>query len=161
MAAEAGAGVVGRPQSLKGALDLDWDDAEARTQGLLAVVGALDALEHWLATQPEAADPAVQASCAAAVQVRVPDVEVVEVVAVVDSALAGETAPPAGPSARLTPPLLPRLRRGVSRDRRISIEDSQMRHGRKSRSVRGDGYKRHGPQNLDSGFVCAVGGTPA
>jgi hypothetical protein len=29
----------------------------------------------------------------------------------------------------------PSLRRGVARNRRISVEDGQMRHGRKSRSV--------------------------
>ncbi len=28
----------------------------------------------------------------------------------------------------------PKLRKGVAKDRRISIEDAQMRHGRKSRS---------------------------
>ena len=35
------------------------------------------------------------------------------------------------------------LIKGVAKDRRISVEDGQMRHGRKSRSVRVDGYKRH------------------
>src|SRR2546428_10094661 len=33
------------------------------------------------------------------------------------------------------------LIKGVAKDRRISIEDAEMRHGRKSRSVRVDGYK--------------------
>lgn len=33
----------------------------------------------------------------------------------------------------------PTLRRGVAKDRRISVEDAQMRHGRKSRTVRFDG----------------------
>src|SRR6266700_3341311 len=37
----------------------------------------------------------------------------------------------------------PSLRRGVAKDRRISIEDGAMRHGRKSRPVLIDGYKRH------------------
>jgi Transposase DDE domain len=55
----------------------------------------------------------------------------------------------------------PTLRRGVARDRRISVEDSQMRHGRKSRSVLFDGYKRHVMRDLDSGLVPAVGITPA
>ncbi len=36
-----------------------------------------------------------------------------------------------------------------------------MRHGRKSRSVRVDGYKRHVLHDLDSGLVCAVGVTAA
>jgi hypothetical protein len=55
----------------------------------------------------------------------------------------------------------PSLRRGVAKDRRISIEDSQMRHGRKSRSVLFDGYKRHVLRDLDTGLIPAVGITPA
>ncbi len=35
------------------------------------------------------------------------------------------------------------LIKGVAKDRRISVEDSEMRHGRKSRSVRVDGDMRH------------------
>ena len=55
----------------------------------------------------------------------------------------------------------PSLRRGVAKDRRISVEDGQMRHGRKSRSVLFDGYKRHVLRDLDTGLVTAVGITPA
>ena len=44
------------------------------------------------------------------------------------------------------------LRRGVAKDRRISVEDSQMRHGRKSRSVLFDGYKRHLLRDLTPGW---------
>src|SRR6266508_2677578 len=42
------------------------------------------------------------------------------------------------------------IRQGVARDRRISVEDSQMRHGRKTKSVRIDGYKRHVLTDLDT-----------
>ena len=56
---------------------------------------------------------------------------------------------------------MPALRRGVAKDRRISVEDAQMRHGRKSRSVLFDGYKRHVLRDLDTGLVPAVGITPA
>ena len=55
----------------------------------------------------------------------------------------------------------PRLKKGTAKDRRISIEDGQMRHGRKSRTKRFDGYKRHVLKDLDIGFVRAVGLTPA
>jgi hypothetical protein len=55
----------------------------------------------------------------------------------------------------------PSLRRGVTRDRRISVEDPDMRHGRKSRPVLFDGYKRHVMRDLDSGLVPAAGITPA
>jgi transposase len=57
--------------------------------------------------------------------------------------------------------LAPALRAGVAKDRRISIEDAGMRHGRKSRSVLFDGYKRHVLRDLDTGLVPAAGITPA
>ena len=141
LAAEAGASVVGGPMSLKAALDLDWDDVGARSQGLRVVLRvvlqALAAVEHWLDGQPEAAaDGQVQASRVAAAQVRSQDIEL---------AANGE----------------PTLRRGVSRERRISVQDEQMRHGRKSRRVRVDGYKRHVLHDLESGLVRAVGVTAA
>jgi transposase len=55
----------------------------------------------------------------------------------------------------------PSLRRGVARDRRISVEDPDMRHGRKSRSVLFDGFKRHVLRDLDTGLIPAVGITAA
>ena len=51
---------------------------------------------------------------------------------------------------------VPSLSKGVAKDRRISIEDPDRRHGRKSRSKKIDGYKRHVLKDLDSGVVCAV-----
>lgn len=56
---------------------------------------------------------------------------------------------------------VPTLSKGVAKDRRISIEDPDMRHGRKSRSKKIDGYKRHGLKDLESGVVCAVALTSA
>lgn len=152
VAAEAGAPLVGGPASLKAALDLDWDDPDARTQGLEAVLAALEAVEQWLdgpQAPAEAADPTVWASRAAAEQVVAQDVEWAA------PASPADPTNPAGPSSR------PALRQGVARDRRISLEDAQMRHGRKSRRVRVDGYKRHVLLDLDSGLVPAVGVTLA
>jgi len=136
MASEAQASLVGG-SSLKAALDRDWDDPDQREQALGLVLEALNAVEHWLDTQPEGADaPVVQYSMAAALQVKQQDIEF----------------PAAG---RAT------LRKGVAKERRITVEDAQMRHGRKSRSVRVDGYKRHVVRDLDTGLVRAVGITPA
>jgi hypothetical protein len=53
------------------------------------------------------------------------------------------------------------LRQGVAPDRRISVEDGAMRHGRKSRSQLVDGYKRHVLRDLDSGLIPVVGITAA
>ena len=60
-----------------------------------------------------------------------------------------------------TPDETPTLRHGVAAERRMSVEDAEMRHGRKSRSLLVDGSKRHGPRALDSRLMVAVGLTPA
>jgi hypothetical protein len=49
----------------------------------------------------------------------------------------------------------------VARDRRISIEDAQLRHGRKTKRVRIDGDQRHVLCDLDTELVPAVGVTAA
>jgi len=119
--------------SLKAALDADWDDPAARDAALAQVLGLLDQVGAFVAGQ--AGDEAAREAIAAARQVRDQDVDLT------------------GPA--------PALRRGVAKDRRISVEDGQMRHGRKSRSMLFDGYKRHILRDLDSGLVPAVGITPA
>jgi transposase len=118
--------------SLKAALDTDWDDPAARDAALAQVLGMLDRVEAFAAG---AGSQAAAGAVATARQVRDQDVDL------------------AGPA--------PALRRGVAKDRRISVEDAQMRHGRKSRSVLFDGYKRHVLRDLDTGLVPAVGITPA
>jgi transposase len=119
--------------SLKAALDRDWDDPGARDEALAGVLGLLETVEAFIAGQ--AGQEAAATAVAVARQVREQDVDLT------------------GPA--------PELRRGVARDRRISIEDGQMRHGRKSRSVLFDGYKRHVLRDLDTGLVPVVGITPA
>jgi Transposase DDE domain len=61
----------------------------------------------------------------------------------------------------VTPEGTPRLRQQVAKERRIAIEDHEMRHGRKSTQQRIDGYKRHILHDLDTGLVRAVGVTSA
>jgi len=137
VASETGASLVGEV-SLKAALDWDWDDPTARQTALRLVLDALAGCERWLEAHPEVVEaaPAVLTSLATAAQVRDQDV----------------TSSPSGTAT---------LRDGVARDRRISIEDGQMRHGRKSRSQLIDGYKRHVLRDLDSGLITAVGSTAA
>jgi len=137
IAAEADAELVAG-SSLKAALDLDWDDPTSREQALRQVIGTLERVEQWLAANPELiTEGSVAPDCLVAAQrVRTQDVTTSD---------AGE----------------PTLIKGVAKDRRISIEDAEMRHGRKSRSVRVDGFKRHVMRDLDSELVVAVGITPA
>lgn len=141
--------------SLKAALDGDWDDPAMRTAALGQVVAALEAVASFVtglveapAVAERAEEPiperalspetvaAAQAGVAVALQVQAQDVERDASGAV-------------------------RLKRGVARDRRISVTDAQMRHGRKSRRQRVDGYKRHVVRDLDQGLIRAVGLTPA
>src|SRR5438128_8959004 len=135
VAQEAGAAVVCET-SLKAALDRDWDQVGQREEALELVLEVLQAVESWVQTlqqeEVELAHPSLQV----AQQVKEQDVQVDE---------KGKAS----------------LIKGVAKDRRISVEDGQMRHGRKSRSVRVDGYKRHVLHDLDTGLIRAVGLTPA
>ena len=108
LATQAGAGVLAG-SSLKAALDTDWDDPGARDDALGVVLAALESVEVLVASHPQAA-PLAGAPLAAARQIRDQDVQV-------------------------TPDGMASLRRGVAQDRRISVEDEHMRHGRKSRST--------------------------
>ncbi len=135
VASAAGAELVSG-SSLKAALDLDWDDPAQQQQALQLVLAALAAGEAYLREQDAVEQPQVKASLAAAAQVQEQDV----------------TTDAAGGAI---------LRQGVAPERRISIEDAQMRHGRKSKSRLIDGYKRHVLRDLDSELLVAVGITPA
>jgi transposase len=117
--------------SLKAALDIDWDDPAHRTWALGVVLAMLSQVEAAAASAPSA-----QAALVVAHQV-----------------VAQDVAP--GPDGR------PQLRHGVARDRRISVEDGEMRHGRKSASHLFDGFKRHVGRDLDGGLVRVVGMTAA
>ena len=140
VAAEAGAGLLTSATSLKAALDLNWDDPQERKLALVGVLDALEAVEAYL-SEDQLLGPGQEASAQIRIARRVREQDV----------LPAEEAPDG----------LPALRRGVARERVISVEDSQMRHGRKSRSKRFDGYKRHVLRDLDTGLVRAVGVTPA
>jgi transposase len=134
VAAEAGAPELAA-SSLKAALDLDWDDPAARATALGRVLAALEAVEVYLGAADEPPAGAADAVDAAR-RVREQDIET------------GADGAPV-------------LRRGVAPDRRISVEDAAMRHGRKSRSRRVDGYKRHALRDLDRRVVRAVALTAA
>ena len=53
------------------------------------------------------------------------------------------------------------LRTGVAKDRRVSIEDAEMRHGRKSKSKRFNGYTEHVAADRHAGLILACAVTPA
>lgn len=132
---EAGAEIVCGP-SLKAVLDHDWDQVEQREEALKLVLQVLQAVEAWVQTLEQEERKLAQPSLEIAQHVQTQDVQIDE---------NGKAS----------------LIKGVAKDRRISIEDAEMRHGRKSRSVRVDGYKRHVLHDLDTGLIRAVGITPA
>ena len=135
VAKEAEAELICR-SSLKAALDRDWDQQIQKDEALALVLNVLQAVEIWVQTLHQEDAQLAQSSLSIAQQIYAQDVEVDE---------KGKAS----------------LTKGVAKDRRISVEDSEMRHGRKSRSVRVDGYKRHVLHDLDTGLIRAVGITPA
>jgi hypothetical protein len=135
LAGQAGIGELAGSR-VKAALDLDWDARTARDQALGVVLDALMQVDQLAGVLAGGDDPRVADALAAAYQVRDQDV------------ITGQDG-------------VARIRKGVARDRRISICDPQMRHGRKTKSVRIDGYKRHVLGDLDSQLVRSVGLTPA
>jgi hypothetical protein len=55
----------------------------------------------------------------------------------------------------------PEIRRGVAKDRVVSVVDPEMRHGRKSSSKRVDGYKAHIVTDHDNELILGVATTAA
>jgi hypothetical protein len=136
VAKEAGAELV-CSTSLKAALDRDWDQQLQKDEALELVLQVLSTVQTWVETLTDPEEKAAaQQGIKIAEQVRGQDVQVNK---------QGKAS----------------LVKGVAKDRRISVEDGQMRHGRKSRSARVDGYKRHVCHDLDTGLIRAVGITPA
>ncbi len=119
--------------SIKSALDLDWDDPSQRNLALKMLLDKLEQLEQQLENQPELQENLlINANLKTAAMVKEQNV-------VLDS---NEQV---------------KLAEQVAPNRRISVEDEEMRHGRKSKNQRFNGYKRHVLRDLDSGLVRVVG----
>ncbi len=108
-----GADIVAR-SSLKAALDLDWDDPQQKAQALTMVLQTLNTVESWVKEQTDVGEKAVTQA-----KQSIEDARIIE---------AQDTEEESNGS--------PKLRKGVAPNRRISIEDKDMRHGRKSRNQR-------------------------
>jgi hypothetical protein len=139
IAKAAGAPLLATGQSIKRAIDVEWSDPEQKAWALRTLVDELDALEAWIREHlPDAIDaPPLAEHLETLRQLREQDLE----------------PDPSGGG--------PRIRQGVAPDRRVSIEDKQMRHGRKSKSKRFNGYKRHIAADLDTRLILACAVTPA
>lgn len=124
--------------SIKAGLDLDWSDPKQKAHGLAIVEQQMSSLYDWVDKNSDDAlnDESIVRYTGALQQIRSQDLEIDEV----------GTA---------------RIRDGVAPDRRVSIEDDEMRHGRKSKSKRFNGYKEHIASDLDTGLILSCAVTPA
>jgi len=138
VARQAGIPVLLAP-SVKAGLDVNWADPQAPTEALQQLVAQLEALEAWVQRQLPAAltHGPLSAYLATLHQVQAQDLE----------------RQPNGQGVR--------LREGAAPERRCSIEDSEMRHGRKSKHKRFNGYKRHVATSLEDDLILACAVTPA
>lgn len=107
--------------SFKAALDIDWDDEAAQHEALNQLLEQVERLESWVASKAKEQSSEPPLSDALALLRRV---------------VAQDTEPDPPRGGR-------RITEGVASDRLISLGDPDMRHGRKSRTKRIDGYKRH------------------
>jgi hypothetical protein len=125
--------------SLKAGLDIDWSDPKEKAQAIKTVAAQLECLRTWIQDRlpEELTNPPLK-----------------EHVETLDQILSQNLEPdPKGGGKK--------IRKGVAPDRRVSVEDPQMRHGRKSKSKRFNGYKRHIASDLDRGLIIACAVTAA
>jgi hypothetical protein len=123
--------------SIKAGLDIDWSDPKQKVKAVEIVERQVSSLQQWVERHlDEATSEPLRHYIEALAQVQSQDLE---------------TSEDGGK----------RLRQGVAPERRISVEDAEMRHGRKSRSKRFDGYKEHIARDLDFPAIVACAVTPA
>jgi Transposase DDE domain/Transposase domain (DUF772) len=126
-------------KSIKAALDIEWADPAQKNSAIVTLVDQLDRLEAWLREElaEELDELPLSLHIATLAQLRAQDLD---------------PEPPDGK---------PRIRKGVAEERRVSVEDADMRHGRKSRSKRFNGFKSHIAMDMDSNLVLACAVMPA
>lgn len=134
---QSGVTLVGK--SVKAILDIDWADDEQRHEALQKLLAEVQQLRAWVAEHVADSEHAPKLNEALELLARVVEQDL-------------EPDPDRGGM---------RIRTGVAPDRRISISDPDMRHGRKSKSRVINGYKRHIAQDVDTGLIFAVAVEPA
>ena len=122
--------------SIKAALDMDWNDGAQKADAVEIVCAQMTALNEWIERKRIADEAPLKPYIDAIKQVHAQNIEV-------------------GDNGSV------QMRQGVAEDRRVSIEDPEMRHGRKSKSKRFNGYKEHIATDVDSDLILACEVTPA
>lgn len=116
--------------SLKAAFDIDWNSLEQRELALDDLCKQVCSLVGWLESQGLSDHSKLQFYLTAAAHVWSQNLDII------------------GDRFEIV--------QGVPPDRRISIEDEEMRHGRKSKSKAVNGYKEHLAGDLDNDLVLAA-----
>jgi hypothetical protein len=122
--------------SIKAGLDINWSDPQQRDDALQVLVRQVTSLNGWLEREHLVMKEPLRPYIDAIAQVQKQDLEQEQ-------------------NGRV------KIRRGVAEDRRCSIEDPDMRHGRKSKTKRFNGFKQHIASDLDTDLVLACAVTPA
>lgn len=122
--------------SVKAALDIDWNDTEQKGSALDVCLSWVKTIENWLDREEIRAARRLQPYLDALIRVQEQNLEFSQ-------------------NGHAT------MKQGVAKDRLISIEDPEIRHGRKSKTKRFDGMKEHIAKDLDSQLIRAVATTPA
>jgi hypothetical protein len=107
--------------SVKAALDIDWSDDEAEHAALQMLLTQVESLERWVARR--AADAAKKPPLKDSLEL---------LRKLVDQDIEPD---PSGNGRR--------IKEEVAKNRIISVSDTEMRHGRKSKTKLFNGYKRH------------------
>lgn len=117
--------------SVKRGMDLDWSSPDAVPRGLKQMLQEIERVQAWIEahSQPWALrDGLVLRAHEQLFRIVLQDVEIAD-----DGT--------------------PTIRQGVTPDRQISIHDEEMRHGRKTKSERIDGFKRYEATCLSTGLA--------
>ncbi len=125
--------------SVKAALDRDWSDPAEKATAVKSLVMELENLKDWLSTN-------------LAQELKKPPLR--DEVATLNQLIQQDLEPDPGGGGL-------KIREGVAENRRVSVEDPEMRHGRKSKTKRFNGFKRHIATDLDSGLILSGAITPA
>lgn len=124
--------------SIKASLDVDWSQPHEKQKAVELVEQTVVRLTEWVrnSLEKQMFEEPLQPYLEAMLEVRAQDLQ-----------------PTDNGGVEIAPK--------VARERRISIEDAEMRHGRKSHSRRVDGYKEHVARDLDLPLILACAVRPA
>lgn len=137
LAQQAQLHVLKQDQSVKAAMDIDWDEADARHRALRRVIVDAHQTIAWVITAHSDLVELAGLQPALALVHRIIEQDVERT--------------PAGFA----------IKEGTAPDRIISVSDVDMRHGRKSSTQTINGYKRYDTIDVDSKLTIAVCVLPA